>query len=243
MSYTTDYQSVNHQTNDYMIPMNVDIVKNKHRSILDYIKYMIYYHNFYLFHNIPFILTNIVLLYFIEGPLWKKILTFFAAGFSSWAFHWFAHKSRIFNLISGHRLHHQDKTTIFEDAHEFLSDVFAAGLGLMLINYAIRFVINNYIKTNQGQLTTKFLFNNYVLLFFMVSFPLVHLFTYHRVLKESYHQEHHEQTKTNFSPDYFDHIFNTNQDHRIEDTSHMIPIFVIVGICIILIQKHKIIQF
>ena len=63
------------------------------------------------------------------------------------------------------------------------------------------------------------------------------------MLKQSYHQEHHEKTKTNFSPDYFDHIFNTNQDNRIEDTSHMIPIFLIVGIIVIIIQKTKIITF
>ena len=80
------YQKNNYKINDYMIPMNVDIVKNKHRSILDYIKYMFYYHNFYLYHNIPFIFTNIVILYFIEGSTWKKIFTFFAAGFSSWFF-------------------------------------------------------------------------------------------------------------------------------------------------------------
>lgn len=233
--------------NDYMIPMNIDIVKNKNKSKWDYFKYLVYYHNFYLYHNIPFILTNIVILYFIKGPVWQKILTFIMAGFSSWFFHWFAHKSRLFNLISGHRMHHQSKTTFFEDAHEFLSDVFAAGLGLMLVNYAIRFIINNFIKKNlkmgNAGFNTGFVFNNHVLLFFMISFPLVHLFTYHRVLKYSYHQEHHEQTSTNFSPDYFDHIFNTNQDHRIEDTSHMVPIFVFIGICIILVQKYKLIEF
>ena len=77
----------------------------------------------------------------------------------------------------------------------------------------------------------------------MFAFPLVHLFTYHDVLKQSYHQEHHEKTSTNFSPDYFDHIFNTNLDNRIEDTSHMVPIFTIVGIIVIIIQKTKFITF
>ena len=72
------------------------------------------------------------------------------AGFSSWFLHWFSHKCKVFNLFSGHRLHHLEKTTFFEDAHEFLSDVFAAGLGLILVNYGIKrfmgmVVLNYYV--------------------------------------------------------------------------------------------------
>ena len=218
-------------TNDFMIFMNKDIVDKKNKSVGDFIKFMIYFHNYYLYHNIPFLLINFIILYFIQGSYVNKWLSFMLAGFSSWFLHWFSHKCKVFNLFSGHRLHHLEKTTFFEDAHEFLSDVFAAGLGLILVNYGIK------------RFTGKFVLNNYVLFFYMFAFPLVHLFTYHSMLKQSYHQEHHEKTKTNFSPDYFDHIFNTNQDNRIEDTSHMIPIFLIVGIIVIIIQKTKIITF
>jgi hypothetical protein len=216
---------------DFMIEMDEYISQNKTTSVWGYIKFLVYFNNLYFYHNIPFLLTNVILLYFIEGNITTKYLTFLTASFSSWFLHWFSHKCRLFNLLSGHRLHHQDETTLFEDAHEFLSDVFAAGLGLMLLNYGIK------------GFTNKFLFNNYVLLFYMFAFPFVHLFTYHGVLKQSYHQEHHEQTKTNFSPDFFDHICNTNQDNRIEDTGHMVPIFIITGIVVILIQKTKFITF
>ena len=218
-------------TNDFMIEMNKDISKNKTKSLWNYIKYLIYFNNFYLYNNIPFLITNVLILYFIDGNPVNKVLTFLAASFSSWFLHWFSHKCRVFNFLSGHRLHHQKKTTFFEDLHEFLSDVFAAGFGILLLNYGIK------------RFTGKFLFHNYVLLFYMFAFPFVHLFTYHGTLEQSYHQEHHERTKTNLSPDYFDHIFNTNQDNRIEDTSHMIPIFLITGIVVILIQKIKVITF
>ena len=219
-------------TNDFMIFMNKDIVDNKYRSVGDFLKYVIYFNNFYLYHNIPFILVNIIILYFIQGSSYlNKWITFMLAGFSSWFLHWVSHKCKIFNLLSGHRLHHLKKTTFYEDAHEFFSDIFAAGLAIVLINYGLK------------RITGKFVFNNYVLLFYMFAFPLVHLFTYHDVLKQSYHQEHHEKTGTNFSPDYFDHIFNTNLDNRIEDTSHMVPIFTIVGIIVIIIQKTKFITF
>jgi hypothetical protein len=218
-------------TNDFMIFMNKDISDQKYKSVGNFIKFMIYFHNYYLYHNIPFILVNVIILYFIQGISSNKGLSFMLAGCSSWFLHWFSHKCKLFNLLSGHKLHHLEKTTLFEDAHEFLSDVFAAGLGLILVNYGLK------------RLTGKFILNNYVLFFYMFAFPLVHLFTYHNILKYSYHQEHHEKTKTNFSPDYFDHIFNTNQDNRIEDTSHMIPVFLIVGIIVIIIQKTKFITF
>ena len=216
---------------DFMINMNSNISQNKTKSIGDYVKFLVYFNNFYLYHNIPFLITNVIILYLINGSPLNKLLTFLAASFSSWFLHWFSHKCRIFNFFSGHRLHHKEKTTLFEDLHEFLSDVFAAGFGILLLNYGIK------------RFTGKFLFHNYVLLFYMFAFPFVHLFTYHGILKQSYHQEHHDRTKTNFSPDYFDHIFNTNQDNRIEDTSHMIPIFLITGIIVIIIQKTNFINF
>ena len=118
---------------DFMIEMNQNISQNKTKSVWNYIKYLLYFNNFYLYNNIPFLITNILILYFIDGNHINKVLTFLAASFSSWFLHWFAHKCPLFNLLSGHRLHHQEKTTFFEDAHEFLSDVFAAGLGIMLL--------------------------------------------------------------------------------------------------------------
>jgi hypothetical protein len=215
---------------DFMIPMNKDIVKNKTRSIKDYLYFLVYFNNFYFYHNFPFILTSYIILYFLKGPFWYKAMTYMIAGFSSWFFHWLAHQLKYFNLYSGHQYHHQEKTTFLEDVHEFVSDMFAAGIFLMIINFL-------------GKEFGVHLFNDYVLLFFMIAFPMVHLFTYHKVLKKSYHQEHHEETSHNFSPDFFDHIFNTNLDHRIEDNSHMVPIFLCVGVIVILIQRYKVLIF
>ena len=216
---------------DFMIGMNKNVVDNKTKSVLGYVIFILYFANFYLYHNIPFILVNFIVVFLIDGHFSNKFISLLAASFSSWFLHWFSHKCRVFNFVSGHRLHHKEKTTFFEDTHEFLSDVFAAGLCVMMINYGIR------------QFYGKFVFNNYILLFYMFAFPFVHLFTYHGVLKQSYHQEHHEQTSTNFSPDFYDHLFNTNQDDRIEDTSHMVPIFLIIGIITVIIQKTKLITF
>ena len=216
--------------NNFLIPMNKKIIKEKNKSVYNYLKFLIYFFIFYLINNFQFLLTIGIILYFIKGNTLKKIITFVMAGFSSWFCHYMSHKIKYLNYISGHIYHHQDKTTFLEDLHEFLSDVFAAGLGLLILHYILlQFKIN--------------IFNKYVLLYFMISFPLVHLIIYHKILKQSYHQQHHEETEYNFSPDFFDHIFNKNLDHNIEDMSHMIPIFLTVGIFVILIQKYSIIKF
>ena len=129
--------------------------------------------------------------------------------------------------MSGHHNHHKPKTTILEDVHEFASNVWAAGFGLL--------VLHSILKQYKVSI-----FNSYVLGLFMVAFPLVHLCIYHRVLKKSYHEEHHTDPKGNFSPDFFDHMFGTNLDHRIEDTTHMVPVFAVVGLAVILVQRHHI---
>ena len=214
----------------YLISMNKEISDNKMKSIGNYLKFLIYFGNFYLYHNFPFILTSIIIVYFIKGNGIRKTFTFFAAGFSSWFFHWLSHKVKFLNVISGHRFHHQEKTNLFEDTHEFMSDVFAAGFGFLVLNYFLKKIGIH-------------LFNDYVLVYFMFAFPLVHLFIYHKILKKSYHQIHHDNTKKNFSPDFFDHIFNENLDHNIEDTSHMVPIFIVVGLLVIYIQRKKLLVF
>ena len=93
---------------DFMIEMNQEIVQNKTKSVWNYIKYLLYFNNFYLYNNIPFLITNVIILYFIDGNPINKFLSFLAASFSYWFLHWFSHKCRVFNFC-GHRLHHKEK--------------------------------------------------------------------------------------------------------------------------------------
>ena len=177
-----------------MVPMDKDIVDKKSESLIHYLTFLVYFGLFYFKHNFLFILTNGTILHFIKGDIIKKLFTFFAAGFSSWAFHYLAHQYVSFNAMSGHRNHHKPKTTILEDVHEFVSNVGAAGFVLL--------VLHSILKQYKVSI-----FNSYVLGLFMIAFPLVHLCIYHRVLKKSYHEEHHTDPKANFSPDFFDHLF------------------------------------
>jgi hypothetical protein len=213
---------------DYMFQMDKNIANTKYDSNFYNAVFVVYFLSFYFLHNLPFAVSVGGMLSQFEGSIGKKIATFMLGGLSSWWFHYMAHKSRIFNMFSGHRHHHQEKTTLLEDAHEFGSNIIAAGGALMGINFVIRCM------------TKVSLLNDYVLLLFMFGFPLVHLLVYHRILKESYHEEHHRSTSKNFSPDLYDHLFGTNLDNRIENLDHMIPVFLGVGGVLLVAQKYNI---
>lgn len=213
--------------NDYMFHMQKEIVGNKNKDIQGLLTFLLYFCAFYLSHNIPYIVIVGYMVSLFPGNAPMKLITFFVAGLSSWWFHYLAHNNRTFNFLSGHKHHHKEHTSILEDVHEFVSDVIAAGGGLLVINIMIMLFTNVTVM------------NNYVLILFMFSFPLVHLLIYHNLIKKSYHEEHHHQADKNFSPDFFDHLFNTNLDHRIENLDHMIPIFVVVSVFILLLDKSR----
>lgn len=213
---------------DYMFHMKKKFVEEKDKSLFHRLKFLIYFSLFYFLHNIPFTTSIVGMLSQFPGNTLVKAATFLIGGFSSWWFHYMAHRSKAFDLFSGHRHHHKPKTTFFEDAHEFGSNIIAAGGALFVANLII-------IRTLHITLL-----NNYVLLLFMFGFPLVHLLIYHRVLPESYHEEHHRSTGKNFSPDLYDHLFDTNLDNRIENLDHMIPVFAGVTGVLLLCRKYNV---
>lgn len=212
---------------DYMFHMKKEFVEDKNKDLFHSLVFFIYFSLFYLFHNLPFVVSVGGLLTRLSGTTVQKIATFLIAGLSSWWFHYMAHHSRIFNFFSGHRHHHQEKTSFLEDVHEFGSNVIAAGGALFVLNLAVK------------QIAKVSFLNNYVLLLFMLGFPMVHLLVYHRVLKESYHEEHHRSTDKNFSPDLYDHLFDTNLDNRIENLDHMIPVFAGIAGMLMVVQRYK----
>jgi hypothetical protein len=213
-----------------MFHMKKDFVEAKNDSSFHSLVFFVYFCLFYFLHNLPFVVSIGGMLTAFKGAAGIKILTFMAGGLSSWWFHYMAHHSWIFNFFSGHRHHHQEKTNVLEDVHEFASNVIAAGGALLALNVASSYMFK------------RTFFNNYVLLLFMFAFPLVHLLVYHRVLKESYHEEHHRATDKNFSPDLFDHLFNTNLDNRIENLDHMIPVFAGVAGVLLVAQKYDLLK-
>lgn len=165
----------------------------------------------------------------MSGNLMNNLLTFFITGLTAYLFHRLAHISDFYGKISGHDIHHSDNKDMLMDILEFFSDIFASGGLLLVIN-----IILNINCIN--------IFNNYAILLFMIGFPLIHFFNYHYFIPKSYHYYHHKFPLTNFSPDYYDHLFGTNLGDFIEDNSHMIPIFIIVSILLIIMAKNQVLE-
>lgn len=203
--------------------------KKKNQDILHYLKFWFSFSNFYFRKNFIFLISIIIILGLMPGNLINNIITFFITGLTAYLFHRLAHSSKFYGKISGHDIHHSNKNSLLMDILEFFSDIFASGGLLLLINIILN------IKC------IKF-FNNYAILLFMIGFPLIHFFNYHYFIEKSYHYYHHKHPMKNFSPDYYDHLFDTNLGYFIEDNSHMIPIFVIVSIILIIMAKNKVLE-
>ena len=145
---------------------------------------------------------------------------------SAYLLHRLAHEVPYYGKISGHDYHHMDTKDFSKKALEFVSDMFASGGFLFIINIILN-------------LNCIYLFDNYAILLFMIGFPLVHFLNYHWLIPNSYHYYHHKKPDTNFSPDFYDHLFNSNLGDYFEDNTHMLPIFVIVGLVIYKLAKKQ----
>lgn len=203
----------------------LEISQNKNESFLLYLKFCFVFIRFYLKKNWLFSTVILTIIGFFKGKYILNILTFFLCALSAYLFHMLAHKNDFMNIISGHSQHHKNKNNIIDHLKELVSDMFAAGGYLLLINIVLR---------KQG---CAYL-NNQVIIYFMLSFPMIHLFNYHNLIEKSYHYYHHKRVNTNFSPDIFDHLFSTNDGPYFENLNHMIPIFLIIGVILIVLDKN-----
>ena len=197
-------------------------------SIKDYLKFLNHFTIHYFFKNIIFMVIITFILLNLKGEsLIQKNITFLLCGLSAYLGHILAHKSNIWNYLSNHIEHHDEEKTFIRDLREFIADIFASGFVLLVCNIIFK-KVNGYS-----------LLNNYVIILFMIGFPSVHLINYHFFLPKSFHSIHHENINTNFSPDIYDHLFNTNQDHHFENLNHMIPNFIILAVIVIILTHFK----
>ena len=199
------------------------ISKNKHTNIINYLLFIIIFSIYYFYKNWIFSIFILVMLAFFSGNYLHIVISFLLASLSAYFCHWVVHHNEFMNNLCGHSYHHIEKSNWINHLVEFISDVFAAGGYLLIINYLLAKCDIN-------------LLNNMAIVYFMISFPLVHILNYHYLIPKSYHHYHHVKTDKNFSPDIYDHLFNTNDGPYFENLVHMIPIFLIVGVLLIYIN-------
>ena len=204
----------------------IELSKNKDNSLIEYLKFLIYFSAFYTKKNIIFLIGIFIILYFFPGNIINNFSTFLITGLSAYLLHRLAHEVPYYGKVSGHDFHHMDTKDFYEKSREFISDMVASGGFLLLINIILN-------------LNCIYLFDNYAILLFMIGFPLIHFINYHWVIPKSYHHYHHKKPMTNFSPDFYDHLFSSNLGDYFEDNSHMLPIFIIVGLVIHRLSKKQ----
>lgn len=194
--------------------------ENKFNSLFNYFKFLIFFNIEYGFYNFPFFIVLICLLQLLGNNLILDFITFMLTAFSAYIFHVLAHKyETTVGETSGHNIHHNKrKKSFFDDTREFSSDIFASGSLLLLFNWTLQGLGYN-------------IFNNYVILLFMIGFPVVHLTSY-EIWKNTFHGLHHQYPDKNFAPDIFDFVFGTNFNNQIENLNHMIPTFIIIGLAL-----------
>ncbi len=203
--------------------------KKKGDSCWDYLKFLFYFFNYYGIKNFVFLIGIAIILHLFPGNLVNNFNTFMITGLSAYLLHRLAHESAFYGRISGHDFHHMDTKNLKEKAMEFFSDMFASGGFLLIVNIILN-------------LNCIYLFDNYAILLFMFGFPMVHFVNYHWLIPESYHHYHHKEPKTNYSPDFYDHIFGTNLGDYFEDNSHMLPVFIIIGLIVYQLSKRKVFE-
>lgn len=215
--------------NKFLIYYNDTLKKlsrKKNNSLLDYLKFLAYFIIYYTEKNAVFLVGVFIVLSFFPGNIFNNFNTFIVTGLSAYLLHRLAHEVPYYGKISGHDYHHEDTKDFYKRAMEFFSDMFASGGFLLLINIILN-------------LNCIYLFDNYAILLFMVGFPLIHFINYHWVIPKSYHHYHHKHPMTNFSPDFYDHLFGSNLGDYFEDNTHMLPIFILVGLIIVKLSKRK----
>ena len=85
-----------------------------------------------------------------------------------------------------------------------------------------------------------YILNPYVILTWAIAVPFIHEVHYHILELSLYHKTHHLDTKTHYSPDYWDVVFDKRKDNtQIENETLMLPELIFVTIVVILLINSR----
>ena len=185
--------------------------------------------------NYPYIIVQILSVVIInkytDRNLFISFFTLFFIQFWSYISHAYAHSTYIPDFMKMHDLHHNPD--ISNQAYyiliEFYINIMFAG-GFLLIIYSI------FIQRIFG--AQYKIFNYYIILLWCITYSTYHLINYH-YLSIKTHENHHEyNATTNFSPDWWDIIFETKKEKdAIENTNSSIINIIFATILVLWIKS------
>jgi len=147
--------------------------------------------------------TSLVIGHFSDQRYLVAMITILVATWQTWAMHYTMHSDNPLAHLHEY-LHHSSISK------QFWAISVEALLELLTISGGWMLAIILLIKHKFG----FYLLNPYIILFWGISFILVHLIQFHNpnVWDNTNHAFHHDDLKTNMSPDYWDIIFKTKYD-------------------------------
>jgi len=178
--------------------------------------------------NFVFYLVFFVLglyLSLISKDLYRGIFTLLFCTLFSYFSHRLSHRIFPLNYKYFHILHHNIKYN-----KKWWAELIECIVNLIQIGGIILIPINILIE----KYTNIKLFNNYLILYFSLVYTSTHMINYH-ILDVNTHRVHHEDTNTNYGPDYVDILFNTKSENSTLEDMNTTIINALVSAIVVMI--------
>lgn len=175
-------------------------------------------------NNIWFSIAAVAGAYLIEPTYSIGYIVFTLVSLSLliyWLHRWTHHNQNWFTELHV-KYHHQHVQTPLTILNEIIFDFMGAG-GFVAL-FSILFGLQRWISP-------------YLAIYFGLIYMFIHMYTNTYFRDSEQHLLHHAHQKYNFSPDVFDHIFQTSFDNSVEDNNQNIPL-AILATSITLVCKY-----
>lgn len=162
-----------------------------------------------------------------ERDYFLVLFTIFVSTFTTWFGHYILHHHNKYNPIAKlHKITHHSpfsETFLGKFIEYAFVEFFFFGAGLLLI-----ITIMTYRSYKE------WIFDPYFLFYWALAVPVIHEVHYHIFNVSDYHDYHHNDGSINFSPEYWDIIFNTRVVNApIDNETKMAPTLIGLAICIL----------
>ena len=221
----------------FLIWLDINMTNLELNDINEFYKKDGIFKNLYKFSmiNYPYIIVQIISVIIInaytDNNLFLSFFSLIFIQFWSYISHMYAHSTYIPSFMKMHDLHHNSAISnqpYYILIEFYINIMFAGGFILIIYNLFFQRFFGNQYK----------IFNYYIILSWCLIYSSYHLINYH-FLSIKTHENHHEYIgTTNFSPDWWDIIFETKiEKDAIENTNSSIINIIIVTILILWLKS------
>lgn len=169
------------------------------------------------------------------------ILADFQLLFSFVCFYWVYTYTYVGHLISHDELYRYAILSISHIAHHApFSGRLEFIMNLIMEFLSVTYPIIVYYIIKEFEITSIFFLDEWIILFMYFFYTVLHNVNYGPFKPNIYHSKHHENTHTNYTPDFFDLLCETKNDDtpELENTDFYLPT-ILFSFIITFILKYK----